>query len=164
MVFDANLDLWNQICDANCDLSGMRKFYHSPIDIFLCRNTYERNFRYMSKARQKIDSLEKQAKLYLEHEELSSELTQLLMRQSVQICFGNPETIAFSAMYPDQLAFALAQAKYLASVNTCDCDIVIGGAAMSAISPVELMQGFSIHHHYFHRGRRNPVRHVFTRK
>jgi hypothetical protein len=141
-IFDANLDLWNQICDANCKLSAMRKFCHSQIDIFLTQSTYERNFSHMPEARQKIDSLEKQAKLYLEHEELSAELTQLLIRQSIQIYFGNPETIAFSAMYPDQLAFALAQAKYLASVNTCDCDIVIGGAAMSAVSPVELMQVF----------------------
>ena len=141
-VFDANLDLWNQICDENRNFSAMRKFCHSPLDIFLDQNTYQENFRHMPKARQKIDSLEKQAKLYLEHEELNSELTQLLMRQSLQIGFGDPETVAFSAMYPDQLAFALAQAKYLASVNAYECDIVFGGAAMNAVSPIELMHAF----------------------
>jgi hypothetical protein len=141
-VFDANLDLWNQICDANRNFSAMRKFCHSPINIFLDQNTYEEHFRHMPQARRKIDSLEKQAKLYLEHEELRPELTQLLMRQSIQICFGNPETVAFSAMYPDQLTFALAQAKYLNSVSAYDCDIVIGGAAMSAVSPVELLEAF----------------------
>jgi len=64
-IFDANLDLWNQICDANSNLSAMRKFCHSQIDIFLTQSNYERNFRHMPEARQKIDSLEKQAKLYL---------------------------------------------------------------------------------------------------
>jgi hypothetical protein len=140
-VFDANIDLWNQVCDNDPGFTAMRKFSHAPMGIFLRQEIYERNFRHMPAARQCIDSLARQAKLYLEQGELAPELSLVLTRQSMRICFDDPGTIAFSAMYPDQLAFILAQAKYLSGSGS-DAAIIIGGAAMSAISPVELLEAF----------------------
>lgn len=140
-IFDANADLWNRICADDPDLTALREFCRAPMEIFLRRETYEKNFRYLPTAHRRLDSLARQAKLYLEHEELAPELAQVLLRQAMRIGFDRPEVIAFSAMYPEQLAFILAQAKYLSEQGNGG-EILIGGAAMSAISPRQLLEAF----------------------
>lgn len=140
--FDANVELWNHICNTDQRFNLMRNFCHAPMDLFLQQSNYEFHFQHMPAVKNRIDVLEHKAKIYLEKSELDDELATFLLRHSIQIGFGSPESVAFSVMYPDQLAFSLAQAKYLNEVCGYDGDIVIGGAAMSALDPVEVLEAF----------------------
>lgn len=141
-VFDANVELWNNICNDDDRLNAMRNFCHSPLEIFLRQNDYESHISHMSVGKNWIDQLEQSARNYLENDDLDVELGRMLLRQSIRISFGEPESIAFSVMYPDQFAFALAQAKYIEKVCGYDRDIILGGAAASAVSPVEMLEAF----------------------
>ena len=138
-LFDANLDLWNFLCDADLSLGAMRDFFRGPLGAFLNPQNYAVNCRSQGEARERIDELERQAKHYLAGDGLGDGLRALLVRQSARIARNTPEVVAFSAMYLDQLPFLLAQAKYLVRELRCGCRIVVGGAAMSALSPAELL-------------------------
>ncbi len=139
-LFDANLDLWNCLCDADLQLETMRGFGRGPLGIFLNPQVYaDRWGGGMPIARQKIDRLEHQARRYLAGKGLGEELKALLERHSRRIARSTPEIVAFSAMYLDQLPFVLALGRYLTRELRSGCRIVIGGAAMSALSPAELL-------------------------
>lgn len=138
-LFDANLELWNSLCDSDPALGAMRDFGRGSLTAFLNPQGYAVSWRPMAEARLRIDALELQAKRYLAGEGIGPELGALLARQSARIARITPELVAFSAMYLDQLPFILAQAKYLARELRSGCRVIIGGAAMSALSPVELL-------------------------
>lgn len=139
-LFDANLDLWHQLCDSDNALNAMRDFSHSQLGIFLNSQVYANHWSHMVEARRRIDLLEQQSRRYLAGEGTGLELKALLERQSRRIGRDTPEIVAFSAMYLDQLPFLLAQAKYLAEELRAGCRIAVGGAAMSALSPAELLE------------------------
>jgi len=141
-VFDANIELWNHICSNDGVFNALRNFCHAPSEIFFRQDIYSRHFQHMPEVRQQLEKLEDMAKMYLEKDELSPELEQLLFRHGMRINFGIPETVAFSVMYPSQLTFVLAQTKYL-SRSGADFKMIIGGAAMSAFEPLELLETFS---------------------
>lgn len=135
-LFDANLELWNSLCDSAPASGAMRDFARGPLTAFLNPQGYAVNWRPMAETRARIDELELQARHYLAGNGLGGELRAMLARQSARIARTTPEIVAFSAMYLDQLPFILAQAKYFAG----ECRVVIGGAAMSALSPAELLE------------------------
>ncbi len=139
-LFDANLELWNHLCDSDAGLGAMRGFARGPIGTFLDPRLYAAEWGRMPEARRRIGLLEQQTKLYLADEGLESGLEAMLSRQARRIAAGTPGTVAFSVMYLDQLPFALALAKYLAAELCSGCRIAFGGAAMSALSPEELMK------------------------
>ncbi|MFA6931643.1 MAG: radical SAM protein [Lentisphaeria bacterium] len=139
-LFDANLELWQQLCDSDPQLDVMRTFFQGSLDLFLSPSNYAAHLVYLSEARRKIDLLEQQAREYLEGNGLASELQQMLQRHTKRItCQKTVKTIAFSAMFLDQLPFLLAQAKFLVQECNCESRIIIGGAAMSALSVPEFM-------------------------
>ncbi|MFA7232375.1 MAG: radical SAM protein [Victivallaceae bacterium] len=139
-VFDANIELWNHVCDTSAGLTAMRNFSHAPLEVFLCQENYEKHFSHMPEVRRIIDVLERKAKHFIECGELDNDLAQMLLRQSIRIRGGDEcETVAFSIMYTDQLAFAAALAKYLKTICNYGADMVFGGSAMSAVSPLELL-------------------------
>lgn len=140
-VFDANIELWNDICGATADFAAMRDFCHAPTEIFLSPEIYRRHFQHMPLARRQIERLDEMARLYVEKDVLAPEMEQLLFRHGLKINEGSPEAAAFSAMYPDQLTFVLAQAKYL-SLYYGNFKIVVGGAATSAFDSAELLETF----------------------
>ena len=142
-VFDANLELWNHLCDADLSLGAMRAFSHSPLGIFLNSQLYAAQWSCLPDARQQIDALELQARHYLAGDGLDHALRALLTRQSARISGETPETVAFSIMYLDQLPFALALAKFMIHDIHAGCRIVLGGAAMSALAPEELLRAAS---------------------
>ncbi|MGE4302389.1 MAG: radical SAM protein, partial [Victivallaceae bacterium] len=139
-LFDANLELWNSLCDSNPALWTMRDFARGPLTTFLNPQEYAAKWGHMADARRRIDMLEARARHYLAGEGLGEGLEALLSRQSARIARTTPGIVAFSAMYLDQLPFILAQAKYLVRELRSGCRVVIGGAAMSALSPVELLE------------------------
>lgn len=138
-LFDANLELWNSLCDTDPLLGAMRDFSHGPLAEFLDSQIYADRWSRMAEARRRIDELERQARHYLAGDGIGGELQNFLARQSQRIAAGTPETVGFSVMYLDQLPFALAQAKYLAEELDSGCRVILGGAAMSALSPSELL-------------------------
>ena len=139
-LFDANLELWQHLCDQDLTLGAMRAFFQGSMDRFLNPAVYAGHSIRMPEARRKIDQLEQQAREYLQGNGLGSGLQELLQRHTARILREkSPETVAFSAMYLDQLPFILAQAKYLVEEEKAGCRILIGGAAMSALSVPELM-------------------------
>lgn len=139
-LFDANLELWNHLCDSDMTLSAMRGFSRGPLEVFLNPEIYAAHWSAMPLARHRIDLLEKQARHYLAGETSEPELRSMLERHARRLAKNTPEIVAFSAMYLDQLPFILALAKFLTGELASGCRIVLGGAAMSALSPVELMQ------------------------
>ena len=138
-VFDANLELWHHLCDSDLRLGAMRAFSHSQLDVFLNPKVYSARWTAaMPDARRRIDLLEQQARHYLAGHGLADDLRGLLSRQSARSGQATPEITALSVMYLDQLPFALALAKYLGDLRAGG-RIVLGGAAMSALSPEELL-------------------------
>ncbi len=136
-LFDANLELWNQLSDLDSRLGAMRDFARGPIEVFLNQEIYADKWSLMSQGRLQIGNLEHQARRYLAGDGLGDTLRNLLERQAARISRTTPEIVAFSVMYLDQLPFTLALAKHLTGTG---CRIVLGGAAMSALSPVELLE------------------------
>lgn len=137
---DANLELWSHTCASSRELAELEDFCHSRLDHFLRQENYEAYFRLMPQARRIIDSLERKAKHYVETGELDAELAGLLLRQSIAICRDNPDIIAFSTMYADQLCFMSATSRYLKEYCDHHATIIAGGAVMSALSPQELIR------------------------
>lgn len=138
-LFDANLELWNSLCDVDPGLNIMRDFARGPLATFLNPELYSANWSgRIPDAKRRIARLEEQAHHYLAGNGLESELETMLSRHANEIARHAPETVAFSVMYPEQLPFALAQAKYLRAAS--GPPVAFGGAAMSAISPVELLE------------------------
>ena len=138
-LFDANIDLWNFVCGSSPELASMRAFSRGPLEQFLDPELYAENWSYYPKARRAIGELEFQARRYLAGDGLESGLERLFKHQSGRILAGTPDIVGFSAMYIDQLPFLLAQAKYLRENFGRGLTIVVGGAAMSALSTVELL-------------------------
>ncbi|MDD4816446.1 MAG: radical SAM protein [Victivallaceae bacterium] len=138
-LFDANLDLWNRVCDADAGLSAMREFSHGSLEIFLDPAVYCDNWAHYPQARRAIGELELQARRYLAGAGLESNLDAILKAQSMRILHNTPEVVGFSAMYIDQLPFLLAAAKYLRENYNKGFMIVAGGAAMSALPTDELL-------------------------
>ncbi len=139
---DTNLELWEHVCDSTPELIAMKNFLRSPLEVFLDQENYLFHISNMGSARRIIDQLSDRAQKYVETGELDNELAQVLLQQSIGMFDDAPEIIAFSCMYPDQLPFIVAHARYLRSVCGCTVDMVIGGAAMSALSPVEMLSAF----------------------
>jgi radical SAM superfamily enzyme YgiQ (UPF0313 family) len=139
-LFDANLELWNHLCDSEFRLGALRNFARGPLETFLNPDIYAGHQGNMSIAKHQVGMLEQQGHVYLAGNGLGGELKSLLERHSARLARTTPDTVAFSAMYLDQLPFILAQAKYLTEELRSGCRIVIGGAAMSALSPVELLE------------------------
>lgn len=138
--FDANLELWNSLCDDNAFLGAMRTFARGSLDGFLDPGAYATNMSYMGEGIRRIDELEQQARQYLAGNGLGTELSALMARHGQRMLRAEPEIVGFSVMYLDQLPFVLAQAKYLHEELSAPCRVVLGGAAMSALDPVELLQ------------------------
>ena len=138
-LFDANMELWHSICDANIQFHRMRSFAQGTLKDFLNPQIYARQWSSMPLAKAEIEQLELMAKHYLSGGEPGVTGRLLWIRQGVRILKNTPEIIGFSAMYLDQLPFILAQAKFLRRELNFDGRIIIGGAAMSALNPVELL-------------------------
>lgn len=138
-LFDANLELWNHLGDTSARVGVMRDFARGSLDLFLNSQVYAAKWSAMGDARREIDRLESEARLYLAGDGMETALRQLLERQAKKAEISNPQIVAFSVMYLDQLPFALALSKYLTRELHSGCRIVLGGASMSALSPVELL-------------------------
>ncbi len=138
-LVDANLELWNRLCDTDVRLRAMRDFSHGALTRFLNPVAYAENWGFISEARRRINALEIQARRYVNTGELDRELLEMLTVQARRIAENSPETVGFSVMYLDQLPFALAAARYLNSIRS-GCRILFGGAAMSALAPEALLK------------------------
>ena len=138
-LFDANMELWHSICDANIQFHRMRSFAQGTLKDFLNPQIYARQWSSMPLAKAEIEQLELMAKHYLSGGGPGVTGRLLWIRQGARILKITPEIIGFSAMYLDQLPFILAQAKFLRRELNFDGRIIIGGAAMSALNPVELL-------------------------
>ncbi|MBN2643037.1 MAG: radical SAM protein [Victivallales bacterium] len=141
-LYDSNIELWEYVCDGSLEMSAMKNFFRSTCELFLNQENYLFHHAHMADAKEHIDRLSAGALIYAETGELNDELAQILLRQSLG-AFNEPlDVIAFSCMYPEQLAFIAAHARYLRDVCDFSADIVIGGASMSAVSPVEMLKAF----------------------
>ena len=139
-LFDANLELWNSFCDTNAELAAMREFSHGSLADFRTPARYIERWGHIVDGHARFDELEKLCRQYLAGAGLDSRLAAVLRRQAARVECGTPEAVGFSVMYLDQLPFALALAKYLAA-SGAGCRLFLGGAAMSALSPAELLAG-----------------------
>ncbi|MBN1124327.1 MAG: radical SAM protein [Sedimentisphaerales bacterium] len=141
-VCDLNIALWYDWAGRTQDgislldfLSGRGRSFYDPIVYQDFQSIWSQYYNH-------VNSLHRQARIYLATGQCDSQLALLLDGQIEKVMMNDPEIVGFSVMFLDQVVFALALARRLKGRELPDKSaphIIFGGAAMSALNVPELL-------------------------
>lgn len=137
---DLNIATWNRLADGCAETAAMRDFMQGRREGFFDRKVYNEYQRQWKTAAAGIDTRQAEAKCYLETDALSEPLVDLLEFYKEQILEKGPGLVGFSIMYPRQVIFSLAMAKYLSETMKERPRIVAGGATVSGLRADEILR------------------------
>jgi len=141
---DLNIATWNWLIDQKKEYQSFRDFVQGKQKGFFDETLFEMHRSAWKQLKEIHDSYIQMTLLYLEHNALSAELKDLFDYHSELILTNNPEFIGFSIMYPKQILFSLALAKFLHSVfpiyGRIKPTIILGGAMLSALHGQEILK------------------------
>lgn len=93
-----------------------------------------------------LDTLEADARAYLQGEAPSRNLDDMLRMQLEKIAEGSPHTFGISLLYPSQIPFGLALAKAVkrskdfgGPARLAELRVILGGAAVTAVEPEDIL-------------------------
>jgi len=145
---DLNAATWNWLIDQKKEYQLFREFMQGRYGSFYDEIQYRTHQLIWKQLFALLEQYNLEARFYLERETLTTELQRLLDFQSNLVLENDPELIGFSIMYPRQITFALALAKYLNSTSsfptgcsreTAKPKIVLGGAMISALQTEDIL-------------------------
>lgn len=145
---DLNAATWNWLIDQKNEYLPFREFMQGRYGCFYDEIQYRTQQTVWKQLFALLEQYNLEARFYLERETLTTELQRLLDFQSNLVLENDPELIGFSVMYPRQIIFTLALAKYLNATNsfltgynreTVKPEIVIGGAMISALQAEDIL-------------------------
>jgi anaerobic magnesium-protoporphyrin IX monomethyl ester cyclase len=145
---DLNAATWNWLIDQKKEYRPFREFMLGGYGCFYDKIQYRTHQPIWKQLFALLEQYNLEARFYLERETLTTELQRLLNFQSNIVLENDPELIGFSIMYPRQIVFTLALAKYLNSTDsffrgcgkeTAKPKIVLGGAMISALQAEDIL-------------------------
>ena len=140
-VYDWNLDLWQALLEVSPDGLAASQFFRTDTPLFWHETTYSSHREALHKTGTILRKQQDDSRRYVETGILDSQLQASLDLAATRLVNGE-RIIGFSVIFPEQLSFALALAKYLkescGSQNTC----LIGGAFMSVLNPAIMLTTF----------------------
>lgn len=149
-VFDLNLELWYSALEEHDARDEIRAFLKNTDNAFYNEQLYYLNYRRIwQELKGQLDDIHSFCKVYLETDELVHSLKQWLNREATRILSEQPDSVGISVMYPQQIFFSLALARYLKEEVRAESGqgqslkIFLGGATLSAIESVELLAASS---------------------
>ena len=142
-VIDLNIAAWNYLADNNEAYRLCRNFMQGKLENFYNRNQYSEHLAAWGSMNEDISHFNISARAYLEKDIIDVSLEKLLNLFTQRIFQNSPELIAFSIMYPGQVLFSLAAAKYIlqftSNQDTAKARIVLGGATATALNVDEML-------------------------
>ncbi len=140
---DLNIAAWNRLIDRNEEYRSVRDFAQGRGRHFFDETAYRKHLPAWERLVEVHNAYIQMARRYLEQNRLDDELRELLVYSSGLILKDDPEFIGLSIMYPRQVLFSLAIAKFLSSVSSMHGRIkpaiVVGGATLSALYAEEIL-------------------------
>ena len=141
---DLNIATWHLLADASEQGRACRDFMQGRSGDFFDRLQYAVHQHVLGELASRLSASLEACRAYLEGGIPSRDLTDLLEWWAGLILRHAPDLIGISIMYPRQVMPSLALAKYLRELrkrqNGVDRRIVLGGATISALSSVEILQ------------------------
>jgi anaerobic magnesium-protoporphyrin IX monomethyl ester cyclase len=142
---DANLEFWKLLSSQLTGGDLLLDFLRQPSPQFYQPETYQRYSRIWDKIRHQAGVLLQHAKGFLEKGAPNESLDHILERTACKVLENDPELIGISVLFLDQLVFALALGRYLKDRDRQKTRrLILGGAAMSALRPEELLQACDV--------------------
>lgn len=145
LPLDLNLALWDRLAQADVDAGACRDFMQGRTGDFFDPLQYQPAQAAWNLAAGLLARLTTASRLYLEKDELGADLRAALAFCAERVMGEDPQWVGFSVMYPGQVLFTLALARYLAE-EVFDPDaasrprLVLGGATASALHPEEILR------------------------
>ncbi|MBN1804321.1 MAG: radical SAM protein [Sedimentisphaerales bacterium] len=145
---DLNVATWNWLIDQKSEHHPFREFMQGRYGYFYDEVQYKKHQLILKELFALFEQYNLEARFYLERNTLTSELQRLLLFQSNLVLENEPELIGFSIMYPKQVVFTLALAKFIHSANpfiagygkeTANPKIILGGAMISALQAEDIL-------------------------
>lgn len=138
---DLNLALWDRLADADPAVGACREFLRGQTGDFYAADQYQANQAVWNRAAGVLQNLTTLSRTYLESDVLDPVLREALAFCAAEVRRCDPEWIGFSVMYPGQLLFTLALARYLDVEAGCADRpaMMLGGASASALHPEEIL-------------------------
>ncbi len=146
---DLNAATWNWLIDQKKEYRPFREFMQGRNGCFYDELQYRTHQLIWKQLFALLEQYNLEARFYLERETITTELQRLLNFQSKLVLENDPELIGFSIMYPRQITFTLALARYLNSscsfalgcgIETAKAKIVLGGAMISALQAEDILR------------------------
>ena len=145
---DLNLAAWRYLTR---DADGAKAFWDFMSGVsgdFFDSPSYSAQFCEWERASAVLNRLHEEVRTYLETGECGSFAADFLGEMAKTVLAGSPSMVGFSVLFPDQLAFAAAVAKWLREIEKTsvsrqsqETKIFFGGAMMTAIDVPELLSG-----------------------
>ena len=140
---DLNLDLWHDTAGRSEQGCAFRDFMQGRNGDFYDRDLYDHHLATWVDLAQVHEQYARDSKIYLEAGILTVSLEPVLARCAKKVLADDPELIGISVMYPRQVVFSLALAKYISAGFEGRVDvrpsIIFGGATISALRPEEIL-------------------------
>jgi radical SAM superfamily enzyme YgiQ (UPF0313 family) len=140
---DLNLTLWQAAAGASEAGRALRAFMQGRDGDFYERGRYDEHMATWSQLAREQEQFIQHAKVYLEQDRLEDGFEAVLGHCGQHVLADGPELVGFSVMYPRQLLFSLALAKYLDGILKGSGGrprMILGGAAISALREEEILR------------------------
>ena len=137
-VMDLNILLWNSIFESGDHVSLAPAFFRGGIGDFYSREMYTAYMGELSLFYSEYRRIEHELKKFLDTGETNEKTDYYRSFILNKLNITGNETIALSAMYPDQLVHMLSIAAIIKK-EFPDVTIIAGGAALTAVDIDELM-------------------------
>ncbi|HCF95826.1 MAG TPA: B12-binding domain-containing radical SAM protein [Verrucomicrobia bacterium] len=141
VTLDLNIECWHFLARKELPTASPLLALPTNSHSFFEMPTYGSIRSAWAALQQQFQQLRQDAKHYLQTAESTPALDELLAWATARILHNDPELVGFSVMFLDQMPFALALAKSIAQSdpNATHRRIILGGAAVSAVYPQELL-------------------------
>lgn len=150
-TLDLNIETWHLL--SNNEIRGREfiLFMQGKKGNFYDEKQYERYLNIWNNCNERLDKLYIDAKLFVEKGIISNELESYLESTYDSILSNDPEIIGFSVMFPRQLIFSLALARFLKDgfsgtgikkklyPEKCKARVILGGASISIFNVEDIL-------------------------
>lgn len=141
-VCDLNIALWRDLARRIPQSGTLWDFMKGSTDAFFDRAAYNQHQTVWAMLGEEMARWNQQARTFVQSGDCPPPLEATLDAFIETIRSNDPEVVGFSVMFLDQLPFALALASRMRDLGGRDgkrSSLILGGAAMSALCPDELL-------------------------
>ncbi|MBN1698952.1 MAG: radical SAM protein [Spirochaetales bacterium] len=141
VVLDLNIEVWNHYAHTTNDVYDFRSILLHRDEAFFNETDYRTRIHpFIHRVSKECGRLLLDAADYCDTGRESEEFKAVTERHLKQIAGCKPRFVGFSVMYYSQLIYSIALAKKIRTLNTNgDPGIIMGGAAMSALSSDDIL-------------------------